>query len=788
MSFFEDAALLSLPVGGAGKDGKIYNIKPTEKVKDEELVTDPSFLRGTTNWSVGGDIDPTISGGRALFASTLADSDNDYSRIRQTNVFEVGVKYRVVIDAIVTKGEMKVGHNSDNLEAGVVRNSGLTTLYFKATDTDLNIARHTTDAEYNFIVKSVSVKEVEVEPADFDLGRGSDVSATRINSDGKIEKGYENQIRFSNDFGNGSSTWYYSTNDNTVTKGFGGYDGTENAFKYVKASNNNSYIIASSSSAITTTNDEVWTYSVYAKDGGNDEKLHIGIWTSADGDDPEIRHGNAMFNLQGSGSVYSTGQPNTPGETNEFCVAEIERVGATGWYRCSITSNSNMTGQRPRIQAKDSSGAFNSGGTLYIMNAMWNSGTAAAPYVDNTAPKFDDQGTYVPAIVGIKADEPRFDYTNDVGGCPALLLEPQRTNEIEHSEWFRAPYWTSTGMTVTQKYDTSPEGLKNAVLIRPTTTAEDHYIEGGGSFATTDEWLTFSVFAKVPDDGNEFLHISVGASRLYGIFQLSGSGTIKTVNWSNTNYHDDSTDPDEAAKNIDPFGTIEALEDGWYRCSISGMAVANNTSYVRISCASTYVDEHTPDSAGDGEGMLIYGAQVECDDNAYATSYIPNYGTSGGVTRNADTSGRLDISDHTDGKDVTVFVDLETNDDIRRDGSIASFQISAEGSNLGAMRIYRPSSSQLRRFFVYLQDNEGHSENVIVSDLVSNPKIAVTRVWDTGRIKVFVNGSEKKDMVNTDFDAWTKVDIRGGGATARFKEVAVFDRVLTDAECVSLTS
>ena len=62
--------------------------------------------------------------------------------------------------------------------------------------------------------------------------------------------------------------------------------------------------------------------------------------------------------------------------------------------------------------------------------------------------------------------------------------------------------------------------------------------------------------------------------------------------------------------------------------------------------------------------------------------------------------------------------------------------------------------------------------------MVSNPKIAVTRVWDTGRIKVFVNGSEKKDMVNTDFDAWTKVDIRGGSA-ARFKEALLIECSLT---------
>ena len=71
--------------------------------------------------------------------------------------------------------------------------------------------------------------------------------------------------------------------------------------------------------------------------------------------------------------------------------------------------------------------------------------------------------------------------------------------------------------------------------------------------------------------------------------------------------------------------------------------------------------------------MLIHGAQVECDDKRLCN--IPHPSTTAPSGRcdskcKTQSIGRLDISDHTDGKDVTVFVGLETNDDIRRDGSI----------------------------------------------------------------------------------------------------------------------
>ena len=57
---------------------------------------------------------------------------------------------------------------------------------------------------------------------DFTFSRGSDISATRVNADGYIEKGYENLLTYSNDFSNADWTPFNAS----VTSGQSGYDGS----------------------------------------------------------------------------------------------------------------------------------------------------------------------------------------------------------------------------------------------------------------------------------------------------------------------------------------------------------------------------------------------------------------------------------------------------------------------------------------------------------------------------------------------------------------------------------
>ena len=62
---------------------------------------------------------------------------------------------------------------------------------------------------------------------DFTFSRGSDISATRIKSDGYIEKGYENLLLQSNSFSDAAWSVVGTLN---ITEGQSGYDGTNDAW------------------------------------------------------------------------------------------------------------------------------------------------------------------------------------------------------------------------------------------------------------------------------------------------------------------------------------------------------------------------------------------------------------------------------------------------------------------------------------------------------------------------------------------------------------------------------
>ena len=77
--------------------------------------------------------------------------------------------------------------------------------------------------------KAYSIKPTNGD-GDFTFSRGSNLSATRVGADGLIEKGRENLLVQSNNFG---TTW--ASSGTTETSGQSGYDGTNNAWLLSKS-------------------------------------------------------------------------------------------------------------------------------------------------------------------------------------------------------------------------------------------------------------------------------------------------------------------------------------------------------------------------------------------------------------------------------------------------------------------------------------------------------------------------------------------------------------------------
>lgn len=281
---------------------------------------------------------------------------------------------------------------------------------------------------------------------DFTFSRGSNLTATRVDSNGLIEKGRENLFKQSNNFN--TTPWASSV---TLTSGQSGYDGSNDAWLLTKTS-------SGAKSVYNYINETgVMTMSVYAKAGSaNWMRLTQGGKT-------------AYFDLSGSGAV---------GTSSNGVDQTITSVG-NGWFRCTLTANKTTAGQTPIYPYTAEGDASGSTDSIYIQDAQLEIGLTSTEYIESGA---------TTGKAGILEDSPRFDYSAGAS-CPSLLLEGSRTNEIGYSEYFEG--WTPQGSpTITSNYGTSPEGLQNSSRLKYTTDSD--YIETSVSNTSG----VFTIYAK----------------------------------------------------------------------------------------------------------------------------------------------------------------------------------------------------------------------------------------------------------------------------------------------------
>ena len=536
--------------------------------------------------------------------------------------------------------------------------------------------------------KVLSVKP-EDRSGDFTFSRGSNLAATRVDVNGLIEKGRENLLLQSNQF----DTWS-ATSGTSVTSGQSGYDGSNNAWLLNDSGTSPSYAIYRDY-----TNTGVQTFSIYAKQASTSQ---------------------IEFDFLGGGGGYLRVEL-TDGslhQTNNTIDYKIEDAG-NGWWRCSFTANQDSAPIFVRI------GCYGAG-SIYIQNAQVEQGLVATDYIETGAST---------AQAGITDNLPRLDYTDS--SCPALLLEPQRTNLVVLSEYPSSnttsgyPYVRGNAIA-TYNYGVSPEGVQNSTFI-------------SGSNGNNGVQVNFTSSAVNQDWSYSFYIKGIAGKTAHLRFELS------------------------------PFYNNGAeyitFTGGWQRIekTISYDAAVHTGKhwYITFLGASTATQ------------FEIYGLQAEAD-ASYATSYIPTYG--GSVSRVGDSidSDEFQTKGIISSTQGTMFFDIK-----EKSGTAVHFNIQNQSSLDYALRF------QLRDngFVIFQKTPTAQTTIRSVAGLTpSRYKIAMS--WNETSLITSFNGTSYIDTIDasiaSQLNKIQRPNINQVSVTTN--QILVFPTQLTEAELNDLTT
>ena len=331
---------------------------------------------------------------------------------------------------------------------------------------------------------------------------------------------------------------------------------------------------------------------------------------------------------------------------------------------------------------------------------------------------------------------PRLDYSN--GGCPSLLLEPERTNLITYSEDFSQSDWSIFDVSKSANSVVSPDGTLNGARITALS----------GTNKVFQQLVTVSAD---PLNNRVFTgSIYIKSSSVTSCFLKVGSPTsINAITISNE----------------------------WQRFEAQYTLGATFTE-VRLGIVLN----------NEGDEVDVAFGQVE--QGSYATSYIP---TSGGtVTRLADSCSQTPPDGVIGQTEGTIFVDFIRKPQGNNDTGL--FGISSSNN---ADRVIIWNNFSLNGLGLQIKADES---NILLGnpslgnfDNDENYKIAIT--YKSGEIKAYVNGSSILNFTNSftfanDINTIIVNSYQVGinSELSPFKNLKIYNTALTDLELQELTT
>lgn len=394
---------------------------------------------------------------------------------------------------------------------------------------------------------------------------------------------------------------------------------------------------------------------------------------------------------------------------------------------------------------------------LYVPSA-YNTGTAYGVLPNDSAADFGDfaRGSYAHRVnkdgllEEMGSDIPRIDYSD--GGCPSLLLEPERRNYCRYTEdlanWNPNP--SSSAVTITQNALIAPDGNKTADIISVSDIADGVYSKTLQSIATTS--YSTSMYLKHVSGSTEVrlgitTNLHSGSGEKYIVIDLSNGSIVSDTIGS------------LAVKKVVSVG------NGWYRASLEG-SVASHSGNSAISIYSG-TSEPTEFSA--------WGGQVEIGE--YTTSYIKNLDNTEFVTRSADQGeGTDDLSGYINSTEGVLEVKSKAlfAEGINREISLG------DGTNDKSLK-FRYSSGAHEIQAVFTKDTEVESVQYTVTDTTKFSTVKI--MWDSNNLKIKIDGVERDSDTITGFSSGTLTNLKlqrsgsGGRFYGNIQYIKVYDSV-----------
>jgi hypothetical protein len=378
---------------------------------------------------------------------------------------------------------------------------------------------------------------------------------------------------------------------------------------------------------------------------------------------------------------------------------------------------------------------------IFIWGAQVDRGNASTPY----------------QLTETRLNRPRVDFS--LGGCPNLLLEPQRTNLVLRSEEFDNATWVKTAVSVTANSAISPSGVQNADTFTGDGTSSTHNTRQSNSVTNAVSY-TFSCYVK--KNTNNFIQLCYNSGfggNGFANFDLN-SGVVGTVGAGTT-------------AGISSFG------NGWYRCSITAIATSTITGNITALCLVNSASSPILETNTLSTSVFLWGAQFEL--GAYQTTYIPT--TAASVTRNLDSFALSNVFTNNliSSAGGTWFVDIRNNLSLIRDAFSTSLNLGDGTTN--AISIGHITSSVSQRLSVRkFLSGVGTPLYTTLTDTI---KVAIK--WNGTTADVFVNGVKVVTATSFAITNLPTLSVTSSDVPKYINSMALWNTPLTDDELEVIT-